>query len=68
MRFKVDNMRCQHCVNTVTRALRALDPEATVEVDLGRGEVRADGTFSAEAAIAALAAADYPARMLDASR
>lgn len=64
MRLTVDNMSCQHCVQTVTRALRALDPNATVEVDLARGEVRTRGAFNADAAIAALADADYPATLL----
>ena len=67
MLFKVENMSCQHCVNAVTRALRALDPAAEVTVDLASGEVRADGHFDAEAAIAALAEADYTATLLAAA-
>lgn len=66
MLLKVENMSCQHCVNAVTRALRTLDPEAAVQVELAKGEVRAKGAFSAEAAIAALAEEDYPATLLDA--
>lgn len=66
MRLQVENMHCQHCVNAVTRALRALDANAAVEVDLRSGEVRANGAFSPEAAIAALAAMDYPATLIDA--
>ena len=64
MLLRVQNMSCQHCVQTVTRALRALDPAATVTVDLARGEVRTQGAFDAEAAIAALADADYSATLL----
>lgn len=64
MRLKVDNMSCQHCVNAITRALRALDPAAEVSVDLAGGEVRAAGSFDTEAAIKALAEADYPASPL----
>ncbi|MBN8716383.1 heavy-metal-associated domain-containing protein [Thermomonas sp.] len=64
MLLKVENMSCQHCVRSVTAALRALDAEARVEVDLARGEVLTDGKFDAEAAIQALADADYPARLL----
>ena len=66
MLFKVENMSCQHCANAVTRALHALDPAAQVRVDLAKGEVEASGTFSADAAIAALAEEDYPAQRLDA--
>lgn len=64
MLLRVQNMSCQHCVHTVIRALRGLDPDAAVEVDLARGEVRTHGRFEAEAAIAALADADYPATLL----
>jgi len=65
MRLKVENMSCQHCVKTVTKALRALDPGAVVAVDLDKGEVEARGSFSAEAAVAALVESDYPARLLE---
>ena len=40
-------------------------PAATVSVDLATKRVAATGAFSAEAAIAAMAAEDYPARLLD---
>jgi copper chaperone len=32
--FTVTGMSCQHCVRAVTQAVRALDPNATVRVDL----------------------------------
>ena len=64
MLLKVDNMSCRHCVNSVTRTLQVLDADARVSVDLDTGQVRAQGDFSAEAAIAALAEADYPATLL----
>lgn len=63
MLLHVQNMSCQHCVQSVTRTLRTLDPNATVDVDLARGEVRTQGAFDAGAAIAALADADYPATL-----
>lgn len=64
MLLNVENMSCQHCANTVTRALQALDPAAQVRVNLAKGEVEASGSFSADAAIAALAEEDYPARLI----
>lgn len=57
MIFKVENMSCQHCVRAITGALQALDATADVTVDLARGEVRAHGRFTADAAIAASAIA-----------
>lgn len=64
MLLNVENMSCQHCVNSVTRALQALDATARVSVDLASKQVHAQGNFSAEAAIAALNDADYPATLL----
>lgn len=64
MLLNVENMRCQHCVNTVTSTLQALDAGARVEVDLVQGTVDTRGGFSVEAAITALAEAGHPARLL----
>ena len=38
--FRVDDMTCGHCASTITRAVRAVDAGATVEVDLARRLVR----------------------------
>ncbi len=67
MLLKVENMSCQHCVRSVTAALRALDAEARVDVDLAHGEVRAQGAFTPQAAVEALAEADYPAQLIAAN-
>ena len=37
--FKVGDMTCGHCVSTVTRAVKQVDNDATVEVDLGSKRV-----------------------------
>jgi copper chaperone len=37
----VEGMTCGHCVRTVTQASQALDPRATVQVDLPAGTIRA---------------------------
>ena len=39
--MKVDGMTCEGCADTVRRAIKKLDPEAQVHVDLGRGQVNA---------------------------
>ena len=64
MVFKVENMSCQHCVRAITGALQALDATADVTVDLARGEVRAHGCFTADAAIAAIHEQGYRARSI----
>jgi copper chaperone len=38
--FLVEGMSCGHCVNAVTEAVHALDPAASVDVDLGTKLVR----------------------------
>ncbi|MBS0460450.1 MAG: heavy-metal-associated domain-containing protein [Proteobacteria bacterium] len=65
MLLHVENMSCQHCAGTVTRALQVLDTAAVVQVDLAKQQVLASGDFSADAAIAALNAEDYPASLID---
>ena len=64
MKFTVENMSCQHCVNAVTRTLQGLDANASVSVDLAKKEVLASGNFTAEAVIAALNEEDYPATLI----
>ena len=41
----VEGMSCNHCVKTVTAAIQAKDPAATVVVDLAEGTVRAQTTL-----------------------
>lgn len=38
--FEVSDMSCGHCVATITRALKAVDPQAEVDVDLSGHRVR----------------------------
>lgn len=38
--FDVQDMTCGHCVAAITRAVKALDPVAVVEVDLAQHRVR----------------------------
>ena len=59
--LRVTGMTCGHCVSAVTRAVKAVDPEASVQVDLGAGRVRVDGRSSADALGKAIAEAGYPA-------
>jgi copper chaperone len=37
--FDVQGMSCSHCVQAVAGAVQALDPQATVRVDLPTGKV-----------------------------
>ena len=59
--LSVQGMTCGHCVSAVTRAVKTVDPEADIQVDLGTGRVRVEGRSSAEALGKAIADAGYPA-------
>jgi copper chaperone len=37
--FQVQGMSCGHCVRAVTEAVRQVDPQAEVQVDLASGRV-----------------------------
>jgi len=37
--FEVKDMTCGHCVSTITRAVKALDPGAQVQIDLAAHRV-----------------------------
>ncbi len=47
--FEVNDMTCGHCVSTITKAVRAVDQGAKVQIDLATHRVTIDPT-EAEAA------------------
>ena len=57
----VKDMTCGHCASTVTRAVKSIDADADVRVDLGRGTVRVESSRSAAELAQAISAAGYPA-------
>lgn len=60
--IKVSGMTCMHCVNTVKKALAAVDGvETVVEVSLETGSATVQGTPSREALLAAVKNAGYNA-------
>mmetsp|Transcript_60341 Transcript_60341/g.148439 ORF Transcript_60341/g.148439 Transcript_60341/m.148439 type:complete len:98 (+) Transcript_60341:201-494(+) len=46
--FEVNDMTCGHCVSTITKALKATDKDATVQIDLATHRVQVE-PFSADA-------------------
>jgi len=40
--FQVNDMTCGHCVSTVTRALKAADKDAKVQIDLATHRVQVE--------------------------
>lgn len=65
MLFRVENMSCGHCVRAITATIHALEPRATVDVDLAGGTVRIAGSLDAEAAVRAIREEGYPARLIE---
>lgn len=61
MIFRVEGMTCGSCARRVTRAVQALDANATVKADVALGTVEVGSTADAAAVATAIAAAGYPA-------
>ncbi|MFM8577165.1 MAG: heavy-metal-associated domain-containing protein [Limnohabitans sp.] len=40
--FEVEGMSCQHCAKAVTKAVKHVDAEAQVQVDLDKKQVRVE--------------------------
>ena len=66
--FKVNNMTCGHCVGVVTEAVKTLDPQAKVSVELPMKRVQVVSKRSREDIINALGEAGYPAESMDSAR
>ncbi len=48
--FEVKDMTCGHCISTITKAVKALDPAAEVQIDLAahRVEIESSGVLAAQ--------------------
>lgn len=65
IQLKIEGMSCQHCVMTVTKALKAVHGVTkVVEVNLARGEARVEGTAEPSALVIAVQEQGYQARLL----
>ena len=58
--FDVQAMSCSHCVDAVTRAIKLVDPQAKVEVDLGNKKVKVESSQDRAFIAGALTEAGYP--------
>ena len=47
--FEVNDMTCGHCVSTIARALKAVDPGARLQIDLASHRVQIEPTEADEA-------------------
>ncbi|MFO1133068.1 MAG: heavy-metal-associated domain-containing protein [Hyphomicrobiales bacterium] len=60
MKFNVPDMSCGHCVATITKAVKALDPAAEVKTDLAAKSVTVESAVPASSIARALDEAGYP--------
>ncbi len=58
--FLVNDMTCGHCVSTITKSLKALDPQAKVTIDLAQRLVQVESASVGAATLqSAIAEAGY---------
>lgn len=57
--FKVNDMSCNHCVQAITKAALAVDPQAKVDIDLPGRAVRIESGAAAQALRNAIEEAGY---------
>jgi copper chaperone CopZ len=60
----VKDMTCNHCVAVVTKAVKSVDPNAAVNVDLPSKRVQVESASGAGDFAKALADAGYPAKLV----
>ena len=57
--FEVKDMTCGHCVSAITKALKEVDPQAQVQVDLAGKKVEVESSQAREAIAKAIADEGY---------
>jgi copper chaperone len=59
LRLNVEGMSCSHCVRSVTEAVKSVDPQAEVHVDLAAKRVEAKTEADPKTVAQAITAAGY---------
>lgn len=62
MQFQIDNMACGGCARSVTKAIRSVDPQAKVEIDLNLKRVTVESGLEQSAFTAGLDVDGFPPR------
>lgn len=63
--LKVTGMSCNHCISLVNKAIKKLQADAKVTVNLALQQVQVESSLAAEDLIAALDEAGFPATLSD---
>jgi copper chaperone len=58
--FQIPKMRCDGCVNNITKSIKALDDNANIHCDVNTKSVTIESVLSNAELIAALVKAGYP--------
>jgi copper chaperone len=58
--FNLPDMSCGHCASTVTKAVKEVDPDAKVEVDLASKKVKVESGRDRQQFAEAFSEAGYP--------
>ena len=58
--FKVSGMTCGGCINAITRAIQAQDPQAQIEADLATQLVKLETSLDVEVAAHLIEDAGFP--------
>jgi copper chaperone len=64
--FDIPDMSCGHCVGSVTKAIKSVDPEAIAEVDLMQRKAKVTTKADPKAIGAAIQDAGYPTSFMTA--
>jgi copper chaperone len=59
MEIRVDDMTCNHCISTITKAVKDADSNASIDIDLKNHLVRVNGAADADDIVNAIRDAGY---------
>jgi len=63
MQFFIEDLSCNHCAGVITKTVTALDPAATLRIDIPAKTVQIQTAASPAVIAAALNEAGYPAKL-----
>lgn len=63
--YRVEDMSCGHCTNTITKAILATDKHAKVEIDLASKSVKVESEEDFEVIREAIVEAGYSAAFVN---
>lgn len=59
LEFNVENMTCGHCVASITKAVKTIEPDADLQADLETHRIKVVGTTNQDAVLNAITDAGF---------